>query len=250
MNFPHCTINKTSSQKFILKNLSGIRTSFEFDVNFYAPACKEAPKEKTELEKAKEEAERRAAEDRNANSSPKSTKPKKKVGFVNQQSGFSTTRLTEKMRTRPLLSDEHEKNKFSSAVGETFTKTKQLEKDMSFFLSNNKGLAIVFNPHMGELPPNSEIPITVTIYNNVCGKFDDCIISKVKGLANIEFPIAVAISGSPVRIPPQQVGINYNTEPATLPIPTVVANTKKISKTFIIKNTGIKGVQIDWKIFD
>lgn len=48
---------------------------------------------------------------------------------------------------------------------------------MSFFLSNNKGIAVVFNPHSGELPPNSEIPITVTVYNNVCGKFDDVITS-------------------------------------------------------------------------
>ena len=62
LNFPHCTINKTSSQKFILKNLSGIRTSFEFDVLYYAPTHKEAPKKKSELEQAKEEAERRAQE--------------------------------------------------------------------------------------------------------------------------------------------------------------------------------------------
>jgi hypothetical protein len=59
----------------------------------------------------------------------------------------------------------------------------------------------VFNPYMGELPPNSEIPVTVTIYNNVCGKFDDRIISKVKGLADVEFPMSISISGSPIRIP-------------------------------------------------
>jgi hypothetical protein len=113
---------------------------------------------------------------------------------------------------------------------------------MGFFLSNNKGIAVVFNPYIGELPPNSEIPITVTIYNNVCGKFDDTIISRVKGLANVQFPISISITGSPVRIPPNQVGINYNTDPATLPMPTVVSKTKKVTKTFHIKNTGIKGV--------
>lgn len=111
-------------------------------------------------------------------------------------------------------------------MGETFTKTKQLEKDMSFFLSNNKGIAVVFNPHTGELPPYSEIPVTVTIYNNVCGKFDDTIVSKVKGLPDVEFPLSINITGSPVRIPPNQVGINYNTIPSTLPMPTVVAKTK------------------------
>ena len=40
-------------------------------------------------------------------------------------------------------------------------------------MSNNKGIALVFAPHKGELLPNAEVPITVTIYNNVCGKFDD-----------------------------------------------------------------------------
>jgi len=45
------------------------------------------------------------------------------------------------------LSDEHEQTqKFSSATGETFTQTKKLEKEQGFFLSNNKGIAIVFNP--------------------------------------------------------------------------------------------------------
>jgi hypothetical protein len=149
------------------------------------------------------------------------------------------------MRNRPILSDEHEQTqKFSSAVGETFTKTKQLEKDQGFYLSNNKGLAIVFNPHCGDLPPNSEIPVTVTIYNNVCGKFDDIIRSKVKGLADVEFPVSISISGSPIRVPANQVGLNYNT------IPPIVAKSKPVQKTFVIKNTGIKSVQIEWKIFD
>jgi hypothetical protein len=95
---------------------------------------------------------------------------------------------------------------------------------------------------MGELPPNSEIPITVTIYNNVCGKFDDVLISKVKGLQDVHFPVSISISGSPIRIPPNQVGLNYNTIPPTLPIPTLITKTKIIQKTFNVKNTGIKGV--------
>ena len=37
LNFPNCMINKASSQKFILKNHSGIKTSFLFDVMNYAP---------------------------------------------------------------------------------------------------------------------------------------------------------------------------------------------------------------------
>lgn len=60
----------------------------------------------------------------------------------------------------------------------------------------------MFNPSLGELPPHSEVPVSVTIYNNVCGKFDDKIISEVKGLPPVEFPISIAISGSPIVVLP------------------------------------------------
>ena len=135
-------------------------------------------------------------------------------------------------------------------TGNTFTQTKKIEKEQNYFLSNNKGIAIVFNPHIGDLPPHSEIPITVTVYNNVCGKFDDKIISNIKGLGAFEFPISIGISGSPIIIPINQVGLNYKTTPPTLPIPCIVTNSAPITKQFKLKNTGIRGIQVDWKIYD
>jgi hypothetical protein len=64
-----------------------------------------------------------------------------------------------------------------------------MEKEANYFLSNNKGIAIVIKPHIGELPPHSEIPVTVMVYNNICGKFTDKIISQIRGLETMEFPI-------------------------------------------------------------
>lgn len=43
-----------------MKNLSGIKTFFNLDIQNFAPKEQVAPKEKSELEKAKEEAELRA----------------------------------------------------------------------------------------------------------------------------------------------------------------------------------------------
>jgi hypothetical protein len=51
-------------------------------------------------------------------------------------------------------------------------------------------------------------------------------------------------------IPPNQVGLNYNTMNPTMQMPTTVANTSAFSKVFKIKNTGIRSLAIDWKIFD
>lgn len=117
--------------------------------------------------------------------------------------GMSMTGADEQKRTRPILSDEHEQTqKFQSASGATHSMTKVFEKEQNFFLQNNKGIAVVFTPNEGELPANSDVPITVTIFNNVCGKFDDLINAKIKGLPDMEFPCRISISGSPVVIPP------------------------------------------------
>ena len=43
ISFTNCQINKASSQKFILKNLSGIRTKFDFSSLMYEPIAHEAP---------------------------------------------------------------------------------------------------------------------------------------------------------------------------------------------------------------
>lgn len=60
----------------------------------------------------------------------------------------------------------------------------------------------------------------------------------------------IAITGSPVVIPPNQVGLNYNTMHPTMLMPTSVQNTAAISKVFKIKNTGIRCLDVDWRIFD
>lgn len=84
----------------------------------------------------------------------------------------------------------------------------------------------------------------------MCGKFDDKFLSTVKGLPDFEFPISIGISGSPIVIPVNQVGLNYKTTPPTLPMPCMVVNSQSISKTFKLKNTGIRAIQVDWKIYD
>ena len=256
VSFTNCRINKPVSFKFLLKNLSGIKTSFKLNAAQFEPIAHLAPLQKTEIQLAMEaEAKRKAEkdlEDAMSQNSYGRASDRRQVKFgASVKSGAYTNRTNEHKRTAPILTDEHEQTqKFSSKTGSTFTQTKALEKEQSFFLSNNKGIALVFSPHEAHLPANAEVPVTVTIYNNVCGKFDDELICNVKGLPPVKFPVRINISGSPVVIPPNQVGLNYNTLFPTLPMPTVIANTFQIHKSFKIKNTGIRSLQVNWKIFD
>lgn len=72
----------------------------------------------------------------------------------------------------PILTQDIEKLKnFTSADGLALNHQRKLETDQKFFLTNNKGVALVCEPHQGDLKAYQDIVITVTIYNDVCGKF-------------------------------------------------------------------------------
>eukprot|EP01022_Parablepharisma_sp_SALTPOND_P019030 TRINITY_DN319_c0_g1_i1.p1 TRINITY_DN319_c0_g1~~TRINITY_DN319_c0_g1_i1.p1 ORF type:complete len:594 (-),score=60.83 TRINITY_DN319_c0_g1_i1:131-1912(-) len=151
----------------------------------------------------------------------------------------------------PLLTESHEQEKkFTSAVGETYTATRRVEQEQNFYLENNKGIAVACQPHKGELAPHSEIIITVTVYNNVCGKYEDQLVSEVKGLPAFHIPLSIGIKGSPIIIPSNQVGVYFNEDPPALVMKPTVQNGGQVTKSFKIKNTGIQDVEIDWRIYD
>jgi len=62
LNFTQCRINKPFSQKFILKNLSGISSSFDFSSFTYEPLSHKAPQNKSEVAMALEAEAKRKAE--------------------------------------------------------------------------------------------------------------------------------------------------------------------------------------------
>lgn len=250
LKFPSCTINKPSSQRFILRNMSGIKTTFSFRPLEFEPDDLVLPANiqgKSSLDDL---------QDKDVNESLTISKPGSKTSKRETKIRFALSTRTKKglkvkQLKRALLTDSHEHlNKFQSKTGETFTATKRLEREQAFYLSSNKGLAIVFHPNYGDLRPHEEIPVNVTIYNNACGRFEDTFISEIKGLPPFKFPIYVTINGSPLIIPENQVGLNYFTNPPTMAFPTVVDQSPQLSRTFKIKNTGIADVVIDWKMFD
>ena len=62
VNFTQCRINKPISQKFILKHLSGIASSFNFNSSVYEPLSHKAPVNKSEVALALEAEAKRKSE--------------------------------------------------------------------------------------------------------------------------------------------------------------------------------------------
>lgn len=113
-NFTNVMINKTSKSTFILKNLSGINTTFNLNSIIYEPPAHIAPQVKSEIQLALEEEERRKKEEKKAaeandNVIGKKKDKGKKVDFAESaKQSLGGTQKEENRRTQPILSDEHE----------------------------------------------------------------------------------------------------------------------------------------------
>ena len=149
-----------------------------------------------------------------------------------------------------LLNDEHEKYNFTSAKGKEFAKQRQIEKDSLLYLSNQKGVALVINPNFGQLEPQTEQLITISVFNECVGDFEDELICDVKGLPTKKFPIYIKIRGNPLQLSPFQPGIDYSIEPCLLKMGNVLIRNNILEKSFKLINTSSNPLTVEWKIYD
>ena len=143
-----------------------------------------------------------------------------------------------------ILNDGHEAYNFTSAKGVEFTKIKQIEKDSVLYLNNKKGAAIVISPSQGYLDKNSEVLITVSIYNECVGDFEDELVCQIKGLPDVKFPINIKIRGNPLQLSPFQPGIDYLSMPPILKMGNVLSKSNMLEKVFKLLNTGSNSISV------
>jgi len=224
INIKNLRVN-TPFELFIkLKNLSGIPTKYILGVKNYPPGKEKVVK----IDK-----------DQTTTNITKLSKLSKKT---QKNKNFKIDHL--------LLSAAHEEINFTSPKGQEFTKQKQIEKDSVFYLSSQKGVAIVIEPKKGDLAPHSECIIKISFFNECVGDFHDVLSSNIKGLDKVEFPINLRIKGNPLQLSPFQPGINYLANPPLLKMGYLLRNTGKITKNLKFVNIGQNTIGLDWKIYD
>ena len=224
INLKNLRVN-TPFELFIkLKNLSGIPTKYMLGVKNYPPGKEKVVK----IDK-----------DQTTTNITKLSKLSKKT---QKNKNFKIDHL--------LLSAAHEEINFTSPKGQEFTKQKQIEKDSIFYLSSQKGIAIVIEPKKGDLAPHSEVIIKISFFNECVGDFHDILTSNIKGLDKVDFPINLRIKGNPLQLSPFQPGINYLSDPPLLKMGYLLRNTGKITKNLKFVNIGQNTIGLDWKIYD
>lgn len=236
-DFKHLKVNKHQTASFIIRNNSGIQTSFNLFVEHYKAGyernLKSEMMQKTITKTLKtDEADRSEGGERSILS---------RASNLNKVSFKKNSKLRV---SHNLLNDAHEAYNFTSAKGAEFTKLKQIEKDSVLYLSNKKGVAIVVSPSQGFLDKNSEVLITVSIYNECVGDFEDEIISQIKGLPEVRFPINIKIRGNPLQLSPFQPGIDYHAVPPILKMGNVLTKSNMLEKIFKLLNTGSNSISV------
>jgi len=113
VSFTQCQINKASSQKFVLKNLSGIKTRFDFGSSIFEPISHEAPQQKSEIMLALEQEQKRLKDEVDQQALEESMGGKKRgskqIRFAaSVKSNTGGFKDLGKRRAQPILSDEHE----------------------------------------------------------------------------------------------------------------------------------------------
>jgi hypothetical protein len=253
-DFKNLKVNISKSIRFIIKNLSGIVTNFNFESKNYNPGIEKDIRYKMKNKQLSEIRSTKNSNFRTTNFSQLSQSNFNNPGVTHNSFSISKNILTSNNKRHvighEILNDAHEEVNFSSQNGNEFTKMKQLEKDAVLYLSSKKGVAVIIEPKEGKLEPYSEVFINMTIYNECVGDYEDELISKVKGLAERRFPIRLRIRGNPLQLPPFQPGINYNESPPILNLGYIASDINEIEKSFKVVNTGTNLINLDWKIFD
>lgn len=227
LEFLRCKINQAKQAKFLIKNTSGINTTFKISSEKFEPLYY---KTISPLQ------------------SPKKLAKDNKAHSMKLRSSFRKTSFKEESLTDAcpkLLTDKLEKiDNFISTAGKALNQARKLAKDQKFFLQNNKGVAVLCEPNQGELLAYQEIEVVATVFNDICGIYEDSLTIDIKGLTSFKFPVLINVKGSPIICTPNQVGVSFKGEYPEVNVGNVLRNQGPTMKKFKVSNTGPKDMEI------
>lgn len=235
-------VNNCKKQSFLIRNNSGITTTFSISMKNYSPV--------TSIQHNLIGLHSDLASQLSSGTSQELLSMTSKTGSTGRMSIRGKKTNLEKISTRPLLSNKHEEMNFTSEKGLEHSLNKKVEKESELYLSNKKGIAVVVNPCYGSLEPYSEAIVEVSVYNESVGDFEDELNCSVKGLGIASFPVKIQVRGNPIKLYPFQPGIDYDSEIPVIKVGSVLTKAGQIDKVFKISNSGNNKITIKWKVYD
>ena len=228
LDFARCKINQAKQAKFLIKNTSGIKTTYKISSDKYEPLFF---KSISPLKPPKKQV------------TNKTQILKSSLRGSIRKTSFKQESILEKCPA--LLSDKLEKTEnFISDSGKALNQARKLSKDQKFFLQNNKGIAVVCDPNQGVLEAYQDIEVIVTVFNDICGTYEDFLTIDIKELTPFKVPVIINVQGSPIIVTPNQVGVSFKGEYPEVNVGNVLRNQGPTQKKFKISNTGPKDMEI------
>lgn len=110
-------------------------------------------------------------------------------------------------------------------------------------------MTIICEPPRGELKRGGEVKIKITLFNNICGRFQDSLEVNITNYDTKVFPIDIDIKGTPIGVSKNQLGISFNSIFPVYNFGCFPTNSGTIRKEFKVVNKGPRPVDLVWKIY-
>ena len=242
LSFENCSINTPRQLIFQLKNTSGIQTSFSITSLNYPPPPLSQLEQKLDLQSKQPH-----NHDKGKIKDDGLVKKDDKILRLHTLKSMKSTLLKPDKSLQLLTSELEKSENFFSTAGRALNKAKQLQHDQKLYLTSDSGLCLLPTPYSSLLPPSSSQPITLTLYNDICGEFTDSLQISVKGLPIQTFPVKIRVKGSPLRLSEHQVGISQE---GGIGLGEVVRKGGRVGRRFFVENTGPKEIGLEWGVFE
>jgi hypothetical protein len=186
----------------------------------------------------------------------------------------------------PLLSGTREAvEAFASTAGRERLAVQRAEREDMYALRHGRGIALLIEPACGTVPPWGVCTVTVTLHNDMPGRyFDDIlcttgpaaavlvtamarssssaanvhthsstdIISSSNSGSNstvVKLPVRCEVSGCPLSLKPESLGLNCTTVPhPVLSFAQVLAGGSGASRSLRVLNTGTCTAELTWRM--
>lgn len=148
-----------------------------------------------------------------------------------------------------LLNDTHETCAFRSASGSTYAAKKTAHATGSLALKCGYGWAIKLFPTAGWIPSHGTAMIECTAYSDLPGVMDDKIRLNIRELPTLYVPAALVSTGSALYLPPLQVSLNTNVNPAVLDCGSMVMAETSVTRTFKLANSSESDMLVHWSVY-
>jgi hypothetical protein len=184
-----------------------------------------------------------------------SRRPKvKELASPNKTTKRSESKQSTVSRTGHYESLSYQSHQSRSAWDDKVDRENEREFNRELLVEGN-GIAFDADQLNGKIVQYATVDISVMVYSNACGVYEDRLQLDIVGLPTVLIPIRVTVVGTPIMFLPKTLGLKFDRtcvtaqdDIAQLSWLTVPVNANAPTKTVHVKNFSLTDLKVSWSV--